>query len=280
MVVHEHERMNLDPESFRQFGHRTQKPPPIVVVPGQALRRFPQLVTWHNAPGISILNALAMAQSNTAGFLSHHERPERTSVYLALLADADPNVRLHALLVATWINRYNPSPRVLEEALKLLKDLNEDVQGAAVHALWQMNHEAIPRADVLPLLNSSRFDTVMVAMRLVEGNGLIQRPLSEAETVAREEALRARRLTSTEATVLATNRLSQVRLTSLKILERNGDAKAVELVLPLLRDPNSVVRSRAFATLQAISGTSVSENDPAKWEKWWADNKATLKPRD
>jgi len=213
------------------------------------------------------------------GLLSETESPERTPVYLALLANADPNMRIHALGVAASINRREPSQAVLEATLKLLKDPNEDVQSAAVHALWKMNQEAIPRANVLPLLNSSRFDTIVVAMRLVEGNGLLQRPLPEAEAAAREERLRARRLSSTEATVLATNRLSQIRLASLKILERNGDEKAVELVLPLLRDPNSVVRNRAFATLQTISGENISENDPAKWEKWWADNKATFKPR-
>jgi HEAT repeat protein len=187
-------------------------------------------------------------------------------------------VRIHALGVAASINPCQPSQSVLEGTLKLLKDPNEDVQSAAVHSLWKMNPEAIPRADVLPLLNSSRFDTVMSAMQLVEGNGLIQRPLSEAEEAARVERLRARRLTTTETTVLATNRLSQIRLMSLKNLERNGDAKAVELVLPLLRDPNSVVRSRAFGTLQVISGNNVSENDPAKWETWWTDNKTTFKP--
>lgn len=232
-------------------------------------------------PAIALLRDpnLEIRQEAT-GFLSNNETPDRTPVYLALLADPDPNVRMHALGVATWINRYNPSQAVLEAALKLLKDPNEDVQSTAVHSLWKMNHEAIPREAVLPLLNSSRFDTITVATRLVEGNGLIQRPLSEAEMVAREEWLRARRLSSTEATVLATNRLSQVRLMSLKILERNGDSKAIELVLSLLRDPNSVVRSRAFATIQAISGENISENDPAKWEKWWAGHKTTFKPRD
>lgn len=217
-------------------------------------------------------------RQEATGYLSNIESLDRTPVYLALLADADPNVRMHALGVATWINRYKPSPAVLEGALKLLKDSNEDVQSSALHALWKMNHDAIPRADLLPLLNSSRSDTIMIATKLIEGNGLLQRPLSEPEASAREQQLHERSLSSVEATVLATNKLSQVRFMSLKILERNGDAKAVELALPLLRDTSSVVRSRAFATLQTISRENVSDNDPDKWDQWWAVNKATFKP--
>ena len=66
---------------------------------------------------------------------------------------------------------------------------------------------------------------------------------------------------------------------SLQLLERNGDAKAIELILPLLKDPNSVIRSRAFASFRNISGQNVSDDDPDKWDQWWAVNKATFKPK-
>ncbi len=52
-----------------------------------------------------------------------------------------------------------------------------------------------------------------------------------------------------------------------------ADATAVELIVPLLRDTNSVIRSRAFDVVRAITGQTISEHDPAKWEAWWAANK-------
>jgi hypothetical protein len=66
------------------------------------------------------------------------------------------------------------------------------------------------------------------------------------------------------------------RVMGLKILRQNADAKAVELTLPMLRDTNSIVRNRAFALLQTVSGQDLPQNDPAKWEYWWAANKASF----
>ena len=66
------------------------------------------------------------------------------------------------------------------------------------------------------------------------------------------------------------------RLMGLKVLRENADAQAVELALPLLRDTNSIVRHRAFALLQTVSGQDIAQDDPVKWEQWWAANKATF----
>ena len=65
----------------------------------------------------------------------------------------------------------------------------------------------------------------------------------------------------------------------LKILRQNADAQAVALTLPLLRDTNSIVRNRAFALLRTVSGQDIPQNDPAKWEQWWAANKDTFVAR-
>jgi HEAT repeat protein len=68
------------------------------------------------------------------------------------------------------------------------------------------------------------------------------------------------------------------RLTALKNLQQNGDAKAVELILPVLTDTNTIVRNRAFAVLRNISGQKISD-DPAKWQQWWSANKASFTAR-
>jgi hypothetical protein len=84
---------------------------------------------------------------------------------------------------------------------------------------------------------------------------------------------------SADLASLITNRFGNVRLIGLRAMQGIGDASAVELTLPLLRDTNSVIRSRGFSTLEAISGQNISDNDPQKWETWWAANKTTFPAR-
>jgi HEAT repeat protein len=211
--------------------------------------------------------------------LYNHEGPDRTPVYLALVNDPSPSVRMSALTIAMRINRFKPLPELINAALALLKDPNEEVQNYALNELWRVYDVAIPRSDLIPLLRSSRSDTIMLALRLIEGTGRVQPALSGPVASAREAALRARRISSNELAVLATNRLGEMRFMSLQLLERNGDAKAVELTLPLLRDTNSVVRSRAFSAMRNLSGRDISETDPDKWDQWWAANKDTFKPK-
>ncbi|HEX5221636.1 MAG TPA: DUF2330 domain-containing protein [Verrucomicrobiae bacterium] len=218
-------------------------------------------------------------RQQAAACLSARENSSRTPAYLALLTDADPNVRAAALGIAWSINRRNPSPEVQSAALRSLRDTNLDVQSHALHTLWKMDHSAIPRADLMPLLCSSNPTTIFMAVKLIEGTGLVRPAVPEPEAAAREAALRERQLSSAELEVLATNRLGQVRFMTLRLLERNGDAKAVELILPLLRDTNSVVRSQAFGSLRNIADQNISDDDPNKWDAWWTANKATFKPK-
>jgi HEAT repeat protein len=198
--------------------------------------------------------------------LTWDKRRDRTNAYLALLKDPDPNVRVCAVAV---LSRWDRNAIPAELLIEMVKDPNPDMQSLGLHFLWQMNRDVVPRADLLPLLASSRAETIMWALHLIEGSGRIRLPESQG----------SKPLTSSEAVVLATNRLALARLQGLKILERNGDAKAVELTLPLLKDPNSVIRSRAFTTLQSITGQNLSRTDAAKWEEWWAANRSTFHPR-
>jgi len=50
----------------------------------------------------------------------------------------------------------------------------------------------------------------------------------------------------------------------LVVMQDIADATAIELTLSLLKDSNSVVRSRAFATIQAISGKRMSDDNPER----------------
>ncbi len=170
-------------------------------------------------------------------------------------------------------------PSTPEPLVEIVKNPNPEVHGPALHILWQLNRDMVPRADLLPLLSSSHSEIVTIAWRLIEGTGHVQPGLPEPLASAREQEQKKGALTSAEAALLTTNQLATARLIGLKVLERNADAKAVDLALPLLRDSNPIVRSRAFAVLNAITGQDLSEDEPVKWERWWAVNQAGFTPR-
>jgi HEAT repeat protein len=218
---------------------------------------------------------------------------------LQLLSDQQPAVRYIAMTAAmlNWDERFadplcasfrDPYPMVRQQAtvclmqleqparvpiyVAMLKDPDPNVQACALRVLSLKNRTAIPRAELLRLLSSPQFEVVSQAL------SLLQRPQPVGSVAFLSAALEAR-LSSAEAAPLATNRFTMARLMGLKILRQNADATAVELALPLLRDTNSLVRARAFSLLKAVSGLDISQNDPARWDQWWATNKAAFRPR-
>jgi HEAT repeat protein len=196
--------------------------------------------------------------------LAHEGRAE-TAKYAAMANDADPNVQICALAVLV---KLNPEAIPREPLLKLLKHANPDVQNAALHILWKANrNDLASRGDLLPLLNSERLENIQIALNLIEKSSR-SRPEPERNT--------ARSLTVAEAVPLVTNRFAEARLTGLSVLQQSADPKAIELTLPLLRDPNPIVRNCAFIAMKTMAGETLSETDPAKWEIWWKTNHSSL----
>lgn len=200
-----------------------------------------------------------------AGYLSNHESPGRTAFYLALTRDPDPYIRLASLEIATWINRYAPSDEVYQEALRLLKDPDEQVRTSALRTLSRAGQKEVPRQELLPFLSSTQALANAIAFGMLRGG----RPGPFEATAT---------LSSAETSRLITNRLTMARLTGLKILQQNADAEAIELMLRLLTDRSVLVRDRAFYALRIVAGEDVTQNDPAKWEAWWTANKASFRP--
>lgn len=216
-----------------------------------------------------------------SGCLVSRENTNRTSFYFGLLNDPDPNVRAEALGVAFTLRAralgiapavrgIASSDEVFRAALRMLRDPNADVQRTAVVLLLK-NGQPVPKSDLLPLLNHPDPDTVAFVANLLRGGGRIRYVGDTAESPVPA--------TSADLAPLMTNRFGNVRLIGLRAMQDIGDQTAVQLTLPLLRETNSVIRSCAFSTLQAITGKDVSDDDPAKWEAWWAANKASFKPR-
>lgn len=206
--------------------------------------------------------------------LSANEGRDRIPVYQRIANGSDQNVRWCALGVLQQLDR-NAIPDTA--IIRMLKDPNPEVQSCGLNLLWKLDRDTVPRQELLPLLNSAWAQNIVVALKLIEGNGRVKPELPEPLAKAREEEERKRWLTSSEAILLTTNHLSEARMMGLRILERNADAKGMELALPLLRDSNAIVRSQAFAVMKALSGQSVSDTDAAKWEQWWTANKDSIK---
>jgi HEAT repeat protein len=204
-------------------------------------------------------------RQEAVGYLSNHEGPSRTPFYMALARDPDATVRMASLAVATWINRYAPSDEVYQEVSRLLKDEDGEVRASALRALYQMRQKTVPRAELLPFLSSTQSMVNGMALSMLRAGP--PGPIQGTAT-----------LSSAETSRLITNRLTMARLAGLKILKQNADAEAVELMLPLLRDTNKIVRNRAFYVLRTVTGEDISKNDPAKWQAWWTANKASFHP--
>jgi hypothetical protein len=238
--------------------------------------------------------------------LQNSREPCPAELMRALFNDALPQVRLNAVLAAApnWDARFvdplialfrDPQPRIRMQAaqwlglhetsdrapvyLKMLQDPDPDVQACALRVLQRVDSAAIPRAELLRLLGSSRLETVSMALSQLQaespgpGNPM---PGFDRLTGTRGDKIW---LSSADAAPLTTNSLTMARLMGLQILRHNADAEAVDLSLPLLSDANSIVRSRAFTFLRTVSGQDFPQNDRAKWELWWAVNRATFHPR-
>jgi HEAT repeat protein len=209
-------------------------------------------------------------RQEASGCLSNHESTKRTSFYLGLLSNPDPNVRAHALGIAVWINRMKSSDEVSRAAMTMLKDPDALVQSAAVHALLR-SRLPVPIPDLLPLLNHPYPSTVADVAYILRGGGRARYVGDPPQSFLP--------VTSADVAPLMTNSFGTVRLMGLRAMQDIADATAVELTLPLLRDTNSVIRSRAFSVVQEITGQNISDSAVAKWEAWWASNRGSFTPR-
>jgi HEAT repeat protein len=203
----------------------------------------------------------------------HNWDPCFADPLIVLLRDPHPQIRQLAAQGLRYHEHTNRAPVYLE----LLNDPNPDVQWSAFGVLAQINRKAIPRADLLRLLGNGRADTLPWALALMRGDQLQGLAIeSWSDYPLSWFRLGVNQFSSAEAAPLTTNQFTMARLLGLSILRHNADSQAVELALPLLRDTNSIVRHRAFDLLQSVSDRDIPQDDPAKWEQWWAANKATF----
>jgi HEAT repeat protein len=202
-------------------------------------------------------------------------QPRFADPLIALFRDPYPQIAVQA---AQWLTLHE-SPDRTPVYVELLRDRDPTVQNCALRVLQRMNRPAIPRADLLRLLGNPQLATVSLALNILQQEDAPLRPEVLPGGAGFMSRTQKNWLSSTEAAPLTTNSLTMARLMSLKILVHNADPAAIELGLPLLRDTNSVVRSRAFAFLRSVSGQKLPQNDPEQWEQWWAANRNTFQSR-
>lgn len=228
-----------------------------------------------------------------------------TDLLLALLNDPTPQVRLNAVMAtaSNWdaqfidplMGLFRGQPREIRWQaaqwlgfheskqrgplyVALLQDPDPDVPECALHVLAKIDPGGIPRSELVRLLGCPKMEIVSQALTLLQGGQSSVWP-AQPPTIAPGYQAREERLSSQEAAPLTTNRLTLARLAGLKILYGNADTQALALTIPMLRDTNSIVRTRAFALVKKISGEDIPQDDPVKWEEWWSSHWDTFQTK-
>ncbi len=230
-------------------------------------------------PALQTTNALLRIHASSA--LPNLRGLRADKLLLNLIQDPEPEVRMNAVWAAhqNWdsrfvdplINLFNDEDEDVRRAatqvlilhnkdfaektsifLKLLKDPNPDVQACALRLLTGIPNTKIPREDLLRLLAIPQKDVVGSAFGLLRN----EKPLS-----------------SDEAVPLLQNSMGFAKLLGLKVLQQNGDNRAVDLAIPLLKDADDFLKKRAGTVLEKIAGQNIPYDQPQKWEEWWAANK-------
>jgi HEAT repeat protein len=298
------------PEEMEDLEFQEATPVLAAALPNPEGRAAASLLTVFGKNAVPILIAACQTTNlaqriNASSVLAALKDPRVSELLLTLFKDDSPKVRYNAVMAASgnWDARFvepllgmfrDSNPMIRRQAAQwlasnepagqapmyvgLLADSDPNVQGCALQVLSRINREMIPRDSLVRLLGSPQIETVSLALNLLEN----PRPSAGWEFqplpgVPRPQP-RQEQLFSFEAAPLTTNRLTLARLMGLKVLRNNADAQAIELTLPLLRDTNSLVRTRAVSLLQSVSGQAIPNDDPNQWEQWWAVNKATFTP--
>jgi len=183
---------------------------------------------------------------------------------LALATNANPLVRMSAI---RFLLKVDSAAAPFSSAGAMLKDTNSEMRILALQMLALAPSNTVSRADLLQCINGPILEVSTRAMRLLQ---------EERKRNGDTSPL----FTTDEALSMATSSNIFPRNWGVSSLAVNADAKyrakAVELMLPLLRDTNYMVSQSAFRRIQQVTGQTISNDDPAKWEAWWAANKNTF----
>jgi HEAT repeat protein len=209
--------------------------------------------------------------------------PRITEAAVSWLKDSQPEVRLAGLTVLTDYGHWNP--KMAETLVTTLRDKDAGVRHQAIFALPRFRADMerfVP--EFRAMLNDNDPAIQSAGMQILQRLGMVipREALlrlfnsSDSETLAwvNQQLMRQdEKISDEEAMGLLQNPEAMGRQLGLRILARNPEKQSVELALPLLRDPDEIVRLQAVQTLHALTGQMFSEDQASEWSKWWMQNK-------
>ena len=240
------------------------------------------LAAFQNTNPIVRLNAASIFNRHYGTILD----PRLTAVAMTWLKDSEPEVRVAGISMLTEYPNWNPTNaelfvpmlrdpdrRVRHElafalpkfrndlgnyfpvVYEMLKDKDLNIRVSAVEMLERLS-VPIPVEDLLPLFNLQ--DSLSL--------GLVAQALYHEE------------VSNDEIIPLLQNPEPSARMVALNIFSKNANKQSVELTLPLLRDPDELVRLKAAQTLRELTGQNFSEDQADEWGNWWKANKSQFVP--
>ena len=234
----------------------------------------------------ALQNTNPVVRINAASIFNRHYGtvldPRLTAAALTWLKDSEPEVRTAGISMSTEYRNWNPTnaellvpmlrdpdrrvrhelafalPRFRNDLEKyipafqqMLKDRDLDIRVSAVEMLERLS-VPIPVEDLLPLFNTSTTPC--------------RSALSRRRCITKMSPTMKSFLCCKIPTPLA-------RMVALNIFSKNANKQSVELALPLLHDPDELVRLKAVQTLRELTGQNFGEDQADEWGKWWMTNK-------
>jgi HEAT repeat protein len=152
----------------------------------------------------------------------------------------------------------------------MLKDTNLHVRASGMRMLNYLQ-VPVPREELLEFFKLPDREGISLAL-----DQLRNRNNSGSEVIQLGGINEYTGVSDAEAVPLLQNPDLIARMIGLRILYANAEKQSVELAMPLLKDPEPMVRRRTAATLRALTGQYFTEDQTDQWEKWWHENKATF----
>ena len=180
---------------------------------------------------------------------------------LQAMQSHNPAIRTNAAAAFGWNNWGNiyqiaDDSRLTSAALAWIKDPEPSVRMAG---LYLLNGPAHPPAKLpTPLLVALLQDPDPT----VRASAVFDAGPREGEPVPDEVVL-----------ALLHNSEAYGREAGINILLNKADKESVELTLPMLKDPNMLIRELAGSTLRALTGQDFTDDQIDNWNAWWNQSK-------
>ena len=206
-------------------------------------------MAWLNDPEPRVRSAAIQALADYSSW-----NPKYTGPLVSMLRDEDARVRRDA--VTGLIRHGADAEKFIPVFQQMLTDTNADILTSGVAMLVALKipipHEAL----------SSLFKTSDVG---AIGAVMMQYQIREQMKISNEDAF-----------PLLQNSEPGARIMGLRILYLNAEKQSVEMSLPLLLDPDELVRLKAAQILRALTGRHFTEAQTDEWIKWWNENKTNF----